>query len=96
MSIFESECRYFELPDDAIASMKEREGYLLDLTKELLSPAQTAREKIWYVLQFPDSSRTAFVYVVFSLIVSVMSVVLILTESMPRKRVRRTDDFYFF
>ena len=82
MSIFESECKYFQLPDDVIASMKEREGYLLYLKEELLTPAKTFRKKVWYVLKYPHSSRTAFVFNVFSLIVSVLSVVLPVVESM--------------
>ncbi|XP_066933636.1 shaker-related potassium channel tsha2-like [Clytia hemisphaerica] len=81
MSIFENECRYFDLPDEAIVSMKTKEGFLLDIGD--LKPARTRRQKIWYIIQYPESSKNAMVFSIVSIIISTISVFLGFIESIP-------------
>ena len=88
ITIFETECRYFAIPDDFIDSMKQREG-IINFGTPPCSNGDTLplRTKILNILENPDTSTEAWLFGVFSLFMCCLSIIVALVETMPRYRV---------
>lgn len=80
--IFESECRYFELPGDTIHSMKIREGIIFE-KKDNKSLNVELKMKILNILENPDSSISAWFFGVFSLVMCCLSIITAFLETLP-------------
>lgn len=103
MPLFENECRYFEIPEEIISSMKEKEGYLLinknndeDEDEGDQTPT-TFLQKAYYVIEYPDSSKIATIFSIISVSATVASVLLACIESIPsiRRNHRTSGDPLF-
>ena len=60
---FERECNYFEIPQKYIKAMRESEGLFTQpviTSQEMVGNNIT--EKLWYVLDQPETSRASFIY----------------------------------
>ena len=86
MSIFEEECRFFDLPEDAIKRMKDRELFLYK-PKKTLPPSHTDGTflyKLWMFLENPKDSgspclATCYFYTYYTLVIA--SIALFCTET---------------
>ena len=86
MSIFEEECRFFDLPEDAIKRMKNREMFL-HIPKKVLPSSHddsTFLYKVWMFLEHPRKSSKpclaqGYFYIYYTLVV--VSIVLFCTET---------------
>ena len=76
MERFEMECLFFQLGEDAIKSMKEREGY--DTQKKITVKVErlTLRKRLWNFLEKPETSLGARIYTFVSLLLVFFSVTL--------------------
>ena len=76
MERFEMECLFFQLGENAIKSMKEREGY--DTHKKVVVEIErlTLRRRLWNFLEKPESSLLSRIYTVLSLLLVFLSVTL--------------------
>ena len=68
MELFEEECIFYDLGEQVIKSMKEREGY--DCCESIPKPieAKTKLQKVWRFFEEPESSLPAKIFGAFSLI----------------------------
>lgn len=68
MEIFEFECIFFRLGENAIKRMKEREGY--DTQKKILvqDADRSCRAKMWELFEKPESSLVARIYTFLSML----------------------------
>lgn len=80
--IFEEECRYFNIAEEFINESKKKEGIIFGLDKEKEPLGKLPlKAKIWNILEKPDSSRMAWVFAVFSLIMVVISIIVAIIET---------------
>ena len=89
--LFEDECRYYQLPEDAIGQIKPLE--LRKLLKDLEDdddgehPHFGIRSKMWDILQNPETSVGARIFSLFSLFMIALSVISSCIESLPELQV---------
>ena len=82
--LFREECRFFELPEDAIERIQPTEDVKTELVlKKLSTEHQPLRTRVWNILQNPHTSLPAFWFSIFSLLMITLSVVTACLESMP-------------
>ena len=93
--IFEEECRYFEIDDDVINTMKRKEGILFDFEKDGSKALQDGskasrchtsssfRMSVWEFLEDPNSSFFAWVFGMFSLAMIWVSIITGSLETLP-------------
>ena len=76
MEVFEYECIFFKLGENAIKEMKEREGY--DTKKKVLveDGRKTCRMRLWDFLEKPETSLPARLFTFFSLMLVFFSITL--------------------
>ena len=79
---FESECKYFELPDVAIKEMKLKEGMFISKGRKQI-PSSNLQGIIWKFVERPESSRAAKAFAIFSLSMILLSVIIACLESIP-------------
>ena len=82
MDIFINELIFYELETQAINSIKENEGYIVD-SQPKNGPTNKCLHKIWAILEYPDSSIAAKVFTVVSISFILVSVVTFCTETLP-------------
>ena len=70
---FENECVDYELPDRYINMMRENEGVFSSEpdTEPLLQPSNI-REKLWFIVDRPETSSASFCYGIVSLSVLIL------------------------
>ena len=84
ISLFEEECRFFELPDSSIKRVQTNALLLLHKTqKQHRVDATTFKGIAWNVLNHPDTSRSAACFAAFSHFLLVLSVGTICFETLP-------------
>ena len=91
--LFEDECRYYELPEDAISQIKPPElrellKDLEDTDEQVHTGPRTIRSKTWDLLQNPETSGGAKIFSIFSLFMITLSVISSCLESMPTLKMR--------
>ena len=87
IAVFENECRYFRLPEKEIREMKRREGILFDLWPgdEISSNSPSAlRVKLYNIIQNPETSSAAWIFGMFSLSVTSLSIIIACLDTMPQ------------
>ncbi|XP_057314793.1 potassium voltage-gated channel subfamily A member 2-like isoform X1 [Hydractinia symbiolongicarpus] len=97
MEQFEFECIFYELGEDAIKSMKEREGY--DPQRKLVTrPRQIGHtlEILWDFFEYPESSLYARIYAFVSLLFIIFSVILDCFETSPGIKLHQRHDIALF
>ena len=87
-SLFEEECRYYELPEEAIWNSKpiELRDLLEDIKDEdddMHEDPHSIRSRLWDLLQNPETSAGAKIFSMFSLFMIALSVIASCLESVP-------------
>ena len=80
MPLFESDLSFFGMPEQVIAGLREKEGYV---SRELPMPKRAWQRRIWLMFEVPDSSWEARVIAVWSITVITVSIVTFCMETMP-------------
>ncbi len=85
MEDFESECQFFGLDEDDIWLMKQREGFVRPpvLKEENNEVADSLRLKLYLFLEFPNSSKLAAMFAIFSMLMIVGSVSMTCVTTLP-------------
>ena len=92
LSLFEEECRFFELPEKVITRLRgisiPGDGQAKN-EKENAGPKQqpTLRSRIWDILTNPETSKCAQIFAFFSIVMIVTSVGCVCLESLPSLQV---------
>ena len=79
--VFLNEIEFFQLEDDIIEEYKISEGYTIE--KHVFPENETMR-KVWLVMEYPDSSHTAYFIAVISVILTIVSIVLFCVETLEK------------
>ena len=92
---FENECVYYELPDKYINIMKENEGVFTPEpdTEPLLQPSNI-REKLWFIVDRPETSTTSFCYGIVSLSVLISWCIFCCVQTIYRQEQPQYSWFY--
>ena len=92
---FENECVYYELPDKYINIMKENEGVFTPEpdTEPLLQPSNI-REKLWFIVDHPETSTTSFCYGIVSLSVLISWCIFCCVQTIYRQEQPQYSWFY--
>lgn len=93
LEIFEDECRFFELPEDIISSMTLKAGVLPDIQQpESDGDNPTIRQRMWSIMEHPESSLLATVYTFFSLLAVVLSIFLAIIETAANQKYKSVQN----
>ena len=84
--VFESECRYFGISEQLINDLKRREGIIFDAEEEGDKNSNVGessfRVKVWNIVEYPHTSRVAWLFGCLSLAVVWLSVLVALIVTM--------------
>ena len=88
VAMFESECKYFELPDYMINKMVMKEGILPEIQsiKEADYQHRTYLLHCWDICENPESSVTAWLYSLYSALLILVSIISTCLETIPYYR----------
>jgi len=78
--VFLDELVFYELEPDAIDEYRRSEGYT---TEKIAWPSNAILRRIWMVFEFPETSRVAFVVAVWSVLMTLLSIILFCIETLP-------------
>ncbi|XP_055357691.1 potassium voltage-gated channel subfamily A member 7-like [Paramacrobiotus metropolitanus] len=84
LRVFVAECRFFELDEPALLQICEHEGFRP--YKKLKLPKNRFLRELWLFVDDPHSSLAAKVFSLFSMLMIILSVVVLCTQSMPQFR----------
>ncbi|ESN99006.1 hypothetical protein HELRODRAFT_67024 [Helobdella robusta] len=79
--VFLNEIEFFQLEQDIIEDYKLSEGYTLE---EVIYPENETLKKIWLTMEYPETSRTAYVVAVVSVVMTIVSIILFCVETLER------------
>jgi len=78
--VFLDELVFYELEPAAIDEYRRSEGHT---TEKVSWPADARLRRIWTVFEFPETSRVAFVVAVWSVLMTLLSIILFCVETLP-------------
>ena len=78
--IFLDELEFFDIEPHIIEQYRKEEGYVAD---KVILPHRGWRRKVWMVMEYPETSCFAYVIAIFSVIVTLLSIVLFCVETFP-------------
>ena len=78
--VFLDELVFYELEPDAIDEYRRSEGHT---TEKVTWPSNARLRRIWMVFEFPETSRFAFVVAVWSVLMTLLSIILFCVETLP-------------
>ena len=78
--IFLAEVEFYELERDVVDEYKMSEGYTTD---EMQLPSNATLKQIWMHFEYPETSRTAYIIAVVSVVVTLVSIILFCIETLP-------------
>ncbi|XP_064607135.1 potassium voltage-gated channel protein Shaker-like [Liolophura sinensis] len=78
--IFLSELDFFEVENDVIERYKKDEGYIAE---KIVLPENRIQRLIWMVVEYPESSTTAYILACLSVLITLISIVLFCVETLP-------------
>ena len=78
--VFLDELVFYQLEPDAIDEYRRSEGYT---TETIMWPSNATLRRIWMVFEFPETSWLAFVVAVWSVLMTLLSIVLFCVETLP-------------
>jgi len=82
MEVFEAEINFFDLGDDVIGKVREKEGYTTEEVEEL--PSNNIQRVIWKLFEVPESSVWARLMSLWCALVIILSVVIFCVDSLPQ------------
>ena len=95
---FERDCRYFEIDEATILRMKKREGFqdFNDKEKETVSEtvANSLRYNVWNFLEYPETSKAAKIFAIFTFTLIAFSVLFACITTLPSIRLRETHNVF--
>ena len=90
IDLFEEECRFFQIPEDAIKNLRSK-GRIFDAIvsddESVKVENDTLKLKIWNVLQNPETSKAAKYFAIFSIFMITLSVASSCLETLPSLKV---------
>ena len=81
MSVFKQEVEFFELGEEVVKDMLEKEGYIEEKVKKL--PSNDIQRKVWECFEYPYTSLAAKILAIFSMSMVIISVMITVIESLP-------------
>ena len=81
--IFLAELLFYELERDVVDEYKMSEGYVKE---ERVLPKNEIMRAIWTHFEYPDTSNSAYVIAIISVLMTLVSIVLFCVETLPRLR----------
>jgi len=87
--VFLDELVFYELEPHAIDEYRRSEGYT---TEKVAWPSNATLRRIWMVFEFPETSRLAFVVAVWSVLMTLLSIVLFCIETLPAFAMTHCED----
>lgn len=83
MELFEYECLFYELDEDAIRIMKEKEGYDSEKKIDYFDKYVHRMKPIWIFLEHPESSKLSGLFMFLSISLIFTTVVIDCLETIP-------------
>ncbi|XP_072463445.1 potassium voltage-gated channel subfamily A member 7 [Notamacropus eugenii] len=87
LDVFLDEVAFYELGADALAKLREDEGFAAEPERRL--PRRPFARQLWLLFEFPESSAAARIVAVVSVLVILISVVVFCLETLPDFRDER-------
>ncbi|RWS08467.1 potassium voltage-gated channel protein Shaker-like protein, partial [Dinothrombium tinctorium] len=84
LDVFVEEVRFFELGEAAFNKLKADEGISSQEDDEKPLPENKVQKKLWLLCEHPESSYSARVVAIISVVVIVISIVIFCLETLPR------------
>ena len=81
LDVFSEEVKFYELGDEAIQKYREDEGFIKEEEKPL--PTNIFQRRVWLLFEYPESSTSARLIAIFSVVVILMSIVIFCLETLP-------------
>ncbi|ESP03532.1 hypothetical protein LOTGIDRAFT_137224 [Lottia gigantea] len=76
--IFLGELDFFEIEPEEIDAYRADEGYV---EETILLPEGPIQKKIWMIMEYPETSRSAYIVAIVSVLVTLISIVLFCVET---------------
>ncbi len=83
MDEFVQECRKFQICESDIQNMQELEGFLYETKPAVKNSTCKIKEDLWQFLEFPQSSKTASIFAIFSCLMIAASTCLACIQTLP-------------
>ncbi|XP_051975342.1 potassium voltage-gated channel subfamily A member 6a [Xyrauchen texanus] len=81
VEIFIEEIRFYEIGEDIIDNFQEDEGLCKE--EERPMPSSKFQRQIWLMFEYPDSSKSAKIIAVLSVMIILISIVIFCVETLP-------------
>ncbi|XP_072568760.1 potassium voltage-gated channel subfamily A member 1-like isoform X2 [Paramormyrops kingsleyae] len=81
VDVFLEEIRFYQLGDEIMERYKDEEGFPKEEVRIL--PEGKIASNVWMLFEYPDSSRSARILTIFSIIIIILSVSTFLLETIP-------------
>lgn len=78
--IFLRELDFYEIEKEVVDEYKSEEGYIIEKT---VLPNRLWQKKLWMLMEYPETSITAYVIALISVVVTLLSIVLFCVETIP-------------
>jgi len=78
--VFLDEIVFYQLEPDAVDEYKRSEGYTTEIT---VWPSNACLKWLWMLFEFPETSRAAFILAIWSVLVTLLSIILFCVETLP-------------
>lgn len=78
--IFLRELDFYEIEKEAVEEYKTDEGYT---TEKTILPSRMWQRKLWMLMEYPETSITAYVIALISVFITMLSIVLFCVETLP-------------
>nr|XP_004668666.3 potassium voltage-gated channel subfamily A member 5 [Jaculus jaculus] len=87
LDVFVDEMRFYQLGEEAMERFREDEGFLKEEEKPL--PRREFQRQVWLIFEYPESSGSARVIAIVSVVVILISIVTFCLETLPELRDER-------
>ncbi|KAJ8402525.1 hypothetical protein AAFF_G00366080 [Aldrovandia affinis] len=84
LDVFMDELRFYELGEDIMARFKEDEGFPKEEVRPL--PTNDLQRRLWMLFEHPESSSSARIIAIISVMVIVVSILIFCLETLPEFR----------
>lgn len=87
LDVFMEELRFYELGEEIVARFKEDEGFPKEVPNPL--PDNELQRKLWMLFEHPESSGSARIIAIISVMVIVVSILIFCLETLPDFRAEK-------
>lgn len=78
--VFLRELDFYEIEKEVVEEYKKEEGYT---TEKTVLPTRAWQRKLWMLVEYPETSISAYVIAVISVIITLLSIVVFCVETLP-------------